>query len=133
MPFSQEQLALDLRLEPFCQQFISHNLQSGNLGTLVEVYLNRVEELLSLSDQQNNVLVWQTFNALFIFRTLAKYMIETGAEFQLLQHFEARPVVVAATTTTPATSPNGDNTGVGNRFAAFVEATINLLVVIPVK
>lgn len=128
---SEEQLALDSRLETLCQQFLTHNLQSGNLGSLIEVFLGKVTELLALSDQQNNVHVWQTFNAMFIIRTLVKYMIETGSEFQLLQQFEivARPK--------DAGPPNGNNnpptTTVGSKFEAFVEAVINLVVVIPVK
>lgn len=35
--------------------------------------------------------IWQAFNALFIIRSLVKYLIETGSEYQLLQHFEAVP------------------------------------------
>lgn len=36
--------------------------------------------------------IWRTFNALFIIRSITKYLIETCSEFQLLQHFEANPV-----------------------------------------
>lgn len=49
---SQEQLSLDSRLETLCQSFISHNLQSGNFGSLVTVFLHKVAELLELSDQE---------------------------------------------------------------------------------
>lgn len=94
------------------------------------MFLAKVAELLELSDQQNNVHVWQTFNALFIIRTLVKYMIETGSEFQLLQQFEAKPAA-------PKETQNGTSAGggpvVGSKFEAFVEAIINLVVVIPVK
>lgn len=141
VPSSDEQLALDSRLETLCQQFIAHNLHSGNLGTLIDVFLAKVTELLALSDsQQNNVHVWQTFNALFIIRTLVKYMIETCSEYQLLQQFEAKPTPGAPQE--GAGQQNGSSGGasaaiqspfVGSKFEAFVEAIINLVVVIPVK
>lgn len=126
---------MDSRLESTCQQFISHNLQSGNLGTLVDVFLRRANELLSLSDQQNNVHVWQTCNALFIVRTLVKYMIETCSEFQLLQHFEAKSQTVppANGTSAPVAAEEQKNSVIVSKFEAFVEAIINLVVVIPVK
>lgn len=118
---------MDSRLEPLCQQFIASNLHSGNLGTLITVLLAKVNELLALSDQQNNNLhIWQTFNALFIIRTLVKYMIETGSEFQLLQQFEAQPTV-------PKEGAPVAPAVIGSKFEAFVEAIINLVVVIPVK
>ncbi|KAG4078643.1 hypothetical protein HA402_015233 [Bradysia odoriphaga] len=136
---SQEQLSLDSRLETLCQSFISHNLQSGNFGSLVTVFLHKVAELLELSDQESSIHVWQTFNALFIIRCLIKYMIETGSEYQLLQHFEAIPV-----------NPSGraDESSVeidvlepkpivvavdGSKFEAFFDAIVNLIIIIPVK
>lgn len=91
MCFSQDQLNLDSRLEALCQSFIGNNLKTGNFGSLVTVFLEKTSELLSLSDQESNMHVWQTFNALFIIRSLVKYINETGSEFQLLQHFEAMP------------------------------------------
>lgn len=116
-------------------------MHSGNLGTLIDVFLAKVTELLALSDsQQNNVHVWQTFNALFIIRTLVKYMIETCSEYQLLQQFEAKPTPGAPQE--GAGQQNGSSGGaaaatqspfVGSKFEAFVEAIINLVVVIPVK
>lgn len=49
---SEEQLNLDSRLEPLCQSFINHNLTSGNFGSLINVFLNKVSELLELSDKE---------------------------------------------------------------------------------
>lgn len=88
---NQEQLNLDSRLESLCQAFIGNNLKTGNFGSLINVFLKRTSELLSLSDQESNLHIWYTFNAMFMIRTIIKYIIETGSEFQLLQHFEAMP------------------------------------------
>lgn len=50
--YSQEQLSLDSRLESLCQSFISHNLSTGNFGSLINIYLVKVSELLALSDAE---------------------------------------------------------------------------------
>lgn len=50
---SDEQLSLDSRLESFLESFIQNNLTSGNLGSLITVFLRKAsEELLTLSDTQ---------------------------------------------------------------------------------
>lgn len=149
---SEEQLSLDSRLESLCQSFISHNLSSGNFGSLINIYLVKVSELLALSDAESTVHIWQAFNALFIIRCLIKYMIETGSEYQLLQHFEALPIqeiqqqqqdgeagtsgevtlsidpkVIAETRAAVAKLVDG------TKFETFLEALVNIIVVIPVK
>uniref|UniRef100_A0A182JM94 Dymeclin n=1 Tax=Anopheles atroparvus TaxID=41427 RepID=A0A182JM94_ANOAO len=149
---SQEQLSLDSRLESLCQSFISHNLHTGNFGSLINVFLLKVSELLTLSDTESNVHIWHAFNALFIIRCLVKYMIETGSEYQLLQHFEALPAQ-ASDGDAPAEEPTAststaisiDNRAVeetraavaklvdGTKFETFLEALVNIIVVIPVK
>lgn len=89
--------------------------------------------------------IWQTFNALFIVRCTVKYLIETGSEYQLLQHFEALPT--NATDTNPTEQTNGAvavsidsestsklvRTIDGSKFETFFDAIVNLLVIIPVK
>uniref|UniRef100_A0A182WGK3 Dymeclin n=1 Tax=Anopheles minimus TaxID=112268 RepID=A0A182WGK3_9DIPT len=150
---SQEQLSLDSRLESLCQSFISHNLHTGNFGSLINVFLLKVSELLTLSDTESNVHIWHAFNALFIIRCLVKYMIETGSEYQLLQHFEALPVQTAEIDTTSSeTHSVGTSTAIsidvraveetkaavaklvdGTKFETFLEALVNIIVVIPVK
>lgn len=85
-----------------------------------------------------------------------KYLIETGSEYQLLQHFEAMPTAgtdaaVQTTTDTTSETPNGgaavavniDNDTElktklvrpvdGSKFETFFDAIVNLLIIIPVK
>lgn len=151
---SQEQLALDSRLESLCQSFIAHNLSTGNFGSLVNVFLVKVSELLALSDAESTVHIWQAFNAMFIIRSLVKYMIETGSEYQLLQHFEALPIqshhqqkeddggvaveqgseaAVALTVGQGETRTALAKLIDGTKFETFLEALVNIIVVIPVK
>ena len=158
---TQEQLNLDSRLESLCQLFISNNLKTGNFGSLITVFLTKVSELLSLSDQESNMHIWQTFNALFIIRSVVKYIIETGSEFQLLQHFEAIPneELLKAEAEALAAGAPAESTAIaveatehddaaatikaaaaaaavlvdGSKFETFIDAIFNLIVVIPVK
>jgi len=53
---SEEQLNLDTRLEGFLESFIQSNLTSGNLGSLITVFLKRVSTLLSLNDTERFVI-----------------------------------------------------------------------------
>lgn len=115
-------------------------------------YMNNNNVLLFFS----NVHVWKTYNALFIIRTLVKYMIETGSEYQFLQNFEAIPTTVqgnndvetvnkknlgdvavhidGASAKEAAAKNSVINKFVdGSKFEAFVDAIVNMIVVIPVK
>lgn len=138
---SQEQLSLDSRIESLCQSFIAHNLHSGNLGSLVGVFLAKVADLLELPDKESTRHVWHAFNALFVIRCLIKYIIETGSEYQLLQHFEAVPAVVPTSTdvdtasveTTQAQEQQLHQQVDGSRFESFFDAVVSLIVVIPSK
>lgn len=158
---SEDQLNLDSRLESLCQSFISNNLKTGNFGSLITIFLTKAAELLSLSDQESNLHIWQTFNALFIIRSLVKYIIETGSEFQLLQHFEAIPnaELLKAEEEALAAGAPAESTAIaveateldeaaaiikaaaaaaavlvdGSKFETFIDAIFNLIVVIPVK
>lgn len=49
---NDDQLNFDTKLEPFLETFIQSNLTSGNLGSLVTVFLSKASELLSLSDSE---------------------------------------------------------------------------------
>lgn len=85
--------------------------------------------------------IWQTFNALFIIRCTVKYLIETGSEYQLLQHFEAMPSETSTKSTDNATCLIVENDDKikpmrsvdGSKFESFYDALVNLLIIIPVK
>lgn len=136
---SQEQLSLDARLETLCQHFVSHNLSTGNFGSLIYVFLTKVSDLLAITESESSVHVWQTFNALFTIRCIIKYLIETSSEYQLMQHIEAVAVqkdgkqnstgVVVEIDKAEQASKSVD----GTRFENFYSALINLIAVVPVK
>lgn len=121
----QEQLSLDSRMESLCQAFVNHNLITGNLGSLVSVFVTRVEDLLVVSEEESPRYAWETFNALFVIRCLTKYLIETSTEYQLLQHFEAVPVKTEDGTV--------EGEAQGCRFEAFFTSAVKLLSVFPLR
>lgn len=94
--------------------------------------------------KNSSVHIWQTFNALFIIRCTVKYLIETGSEYQLLQHFEAIPTLIPAEIAKNDTAQiNVEDTTTsqaqvvrpvdGSKFESFFDAVVNLLIIIPVK
>lgn len=136
------QLELDSRLETLSQQFLLNNPVSGNFGSLILKFLSKATELLALSDGESNLHAWKTFNALFMIRTFIKYVIETGSEYQLLQHFEAMPSEEEQEVKTDdcainmgggAEKSQANKIIDGSKFETFFEALVNVIVVIPVK
>ncbi|XP_022911837.2 dymeclin [Onthophagus taurus] len=85
---SEDQLALDNKTEPLLQKLLVNNLQSGNFGALVKVFLTRCGELLTAATNNDNIYCWQIFNSLFAIRNILKYLTETVVEEQLIEHIE---------------------------------------------
>ncbi|GJQ81413.1 hypothetical protein Trydic_g18278 [Trypoxylus dichotomus] len=85
---STDQLSLDTKIEPLCQKLLTNNLQSGNIGSLIRVFLTRCGELLGATNTNDNVYCWQIFNSLFMIRCILKYLTETVNEEQLIEHLE---------------------------------------------
>lgn len=121
----QEQLSLDSRLETLCQSFVNHNLFTGNFGSLISIFVTRVEDLLVVSEEESPRFAWETFNALFVIRCLTKYLIETSTEYQLMQHFEAVPVKV--------TEEANDLQFNGCRFDMFYTSLVRLVSLFPLR
>ncbi|KAK4883863.1 hypothetical protein RN001_000134 [Aquatica leii] len=111
---SEDQLALDTKIEPFCQQLLTNNLSSGNIGFLMQVFLTRASELLAATNTDDNLFTWQTFNALFIIRCLLKYFMDVITEEQLMEHIECC----------------SNNT---SRLETFIGALMGIIVDVPLK
>ena len=94
-----------------CKNLTQNNLETGNFGALIRVFFRRASELKASSQSEedgegggggggekqagdanissNDIFLWQTFNALFIVRTIAKYLIEHLSEENVLRQFDA--------------------------------------------
>ncbi|CRK90666.1 CLUMA_CG004367, isoform A [Clunio marinus] len=140
---SEEQLNLDSRLESSLEAFIQNNLTSGNLGSLITIFLQKASDVLSLNDTESHLHVYKLYNCVFILRVLIKYILEIGSEFLLLQHFEALPRVTEKNGTTSSSqvsvSMESNSNQVktktidGTKFDAVLESIFNIICVIPQK
>lgn len=73
-----------------CKNLAINNAKSGNFGSLVRNFLVRATELKASAQCEDNIFTWQTYNALFIIRSLCKYFVEHLSEELIIQQFEAR-------------------------------------------
>ncbi|CAK1593414.1 unnamed protein product [Parnassius mnemosyne] len=106
---TDEQLIFDSSTEALLQEFLQNNLQTGNLGSLVQVFITRATELLAAPNSDNVMLAWQTFNALFVIRAVSKYLVEIVPEYELCRHLDVNaarapngPVDVRDVNSTPS-------------------------------
>uniref|UniRef100_A0A803V499 Dymeclin n=1 Tax=Ficedula albicollis TaxID=59894 RepID=A0A803V499_FICAL len=69
------------------QQTVEKNPRTGNLGSLIKVFLSRTKELKISAECQNHLFIWQAHNALFIICCLLKVFISRMSEEELQLHF----------------------------------------------
>ncbi|CAH1999813.1 unnamed protein product [Acanthoscelides obtectus] len=108
-----DQLALESRLEPLCQELLKNNLATGNFGSLIQVFIVKSIELLSATDTDANLFNWQLFNTIFTIRCILKFLTEVTTEEQLLKHIE--------------------HNGNGSTLETFIGTLIGIIVDIPVN
>ncbi|NXB10043.1 DYM protein, partial [Cnemophilus loriae] len=70
-----------------CKSLVEKNPRTGNLGSLIKVFLSRTKELKISAECQNHLLIWQAHNALFIICCLLKVFISQMSEEELQLHF----------------------------------------------
>ncbi|XP_041356321.1 dymeclin-like [Gigantopelta aegis] len=74
-----------------CRNFSVNNTHTGNFRSLIHNFLVRSAELKASAQCDDNIFIWQTYNALFIIRSLCKYFVEYLSEELLLQQFDCKP------------------------------------------
>ncbi|NWS69238.1 DYM protein, partial [Crotophaga sulcirostris] len=70
-----------------CKSLVEKNPRTGNLGSLIKVFLSRTKELKISAECQNHIFIWQAHNALFIICCLLKVFISQMSEEELQLHF----------------------------------------------
>ncbi|XP_060808687.1 dymeclin [Amyelois transitella] len=138
---TEEQLIFDSSTEALLQKFLQSNPQTGNLGSLVQVFITRATELLASPNSDNVMLAWQTFNALFVIRAVSKYLVEIVPECELTRHLdvqaERRPLVRDNEATpdqsvVPHESDSPKMNGSESKVEVLIDALIGLIIDIPV-
>ncbi|CAF0810057.1 unnamed protein product [Adineta steineri] len=69
----------------YLQQFEANNPKTNNYGTLIEVFIRLASAIRD--DCDDNIVIWQTYSALFILRCVTKYFIEIDSEQNLHPYF----------------------------------------------
>ncbi|XP_041988620.1 dymeclin [Aricia agestis] len=138
---ADEQLMFDSCAEALLQKFLQNNPQTGNLGSLVQVFITRASELLAAPNTDNVMLAWQCYNALFVIRAVSKYLVEMVPEYELCKHLDVQarnisspsqdtspsfPVQETALEQTPKTV-NGES-----RVEMLIDALIGLIIDVPI-
>ncbi|XP_013773357.1 dymeclin-like [Limulus polyphemus] len=82
---------LEESVQSLLQTFLTNNLYTGNYRSLVHVFITRATELKASAQCENNIFTWQTFNAMFILRSVTKYFIQTVTEDNLVKQFQSNP------------------------------------------
>ncbi|RUS74555.1 hypothetical protein EGW08_017680, partial [Elysia chlorotica] len=88
---SSDARLLEESTESIARTFALNNCHTGNLGSLIHNFLIRAGELKESAQCEDNIFIWQTYNALFIIRSLCKYFVESLSEELLLHQFDVLP------------------------------------------
>lgn len=108
------------------RNFAINNCHTGNLRALVHNFMIRATELKASAQCEDNIFIWQTYNSLFIIRSLCKYFVEHLSEELLIQQFDCR-------TANPDGTPADDTDDeIGGQIEKFISALVELLVDVPI-
>jgi len=77
--------------EELQKRFLLSNLKTGNFVSLLKVVLLRTSELKNSVLTENSLFIWQTNNAIFIVRVMAKFMMERIKEEDVVRQFNVVP------------------------------------------
>ncbi|XP_038217842.1 dymeclin [Zerene cesonia] len=133
---ADEQLIFDSSTEALLQKFLQNNPQTGNLGSLVQVFITRATELLAAPNTDNVMLAWQSYNAIFFIRAVTKYLVEMVPEYELCKHLDVQAKVVTAPQQDPNLEPGTLEptkivTG-ESRVEMLIDALISLIIDVPI-
>lgn len=86
----QDPYTVDKVFDPYLVRLTLNNSESLNIGSLVKVFLLRIEKIKALNNTgANQYFTFQAFNALYLLRTICKSIIETQSEEHLIKNLKA--------------------------------------------
>ncbi|XP_034838696.1 dymeclin [Maniola hyperantus] len=143
---ADEQLLFDTCSDALLQKFLQHNPQTGNLGSLVQVFITRATELLAAPNSDNVMLAWQSYNALFVIRAVTKYLVEMVPEYELCIHLDVQARTVNSPMPqdqSPPSSPIQEVSATDNQVSSkpmsgesrvemLIDALIGLIIDVPI-
>ncbi|XP_052742858.1 dymeclin [Bicyclus anynana] len=143
---ADEQLIFDTCSDALLQKFLQNNQQTGNLGSLVQVFITRATELLAAPNSDNVMLAWQCYNALYVIRAVTKYLVEMVPEYELCIHLDVQARTMnspAPQDVSPPSSPIQEVSVTDNQVSSkpmsgesrvemLVDALIGLIIDVPI-
>ncbi|XP_015904833.1 dymeclin isoform X2 [Parasteatoda tepidariorum] len=79
---------LEDSIRPMLDALLNTNPLTGNVASLIKVFLIHSSELKAAVQCENKVFIWQAHNSLFILRCILKYFIETLGEEGMIKQLE---------------------------------------------
>ncbi|XP_012945057.1 dymeclin, partial [Aplysia californica] len=110
---SSDARLLEESTDSVARSFALNNCHTGNLRALIHNFLIRATELKASAQCEDNIFIWQTYNALFIIRSLCKYFVEHLSEELLLHQFDCLPP-------NPDGTPAEDTAEIGSQTEEFI-------------
>lgn len=79
---------MDENVVPLLSQWMDNNSTSFNLCSVIQVFIDKVDILKKDAEKNPNykIVIWHSYNLLFIIRNMMKYLIETLTEDNLVKH-----------------------------------------------
>lgn len=119
-------------MEELLRRFAVNNLKTGNLGSLIQIFLSRQRELRSSLEDDSVLFSLQTFNALFILRTIFKFLIERLKEDEVLRQIEAKSSSCPSTKAKDGSENDTGESDPTDRLEALVQSLVEIISDLPV-
>ncbi|KAL7646893.1 UNVERIFIED_CONTAM: hypothetical protein RMT77_002150 [Armadillidium vulgare] len=113
---------LEESVEPLFKTLLN-NSSTGNLSSLLQVFLSRSRELKASAQLENRVFTWQTFNALFVLRCIIKLLLQVLSEDEAIAVLQTIPSGKAG-------KPKEDNSILVEQFAT---SLVEIIVDVPLS
>nr|XP_027193748.1 dymeclin-like [Dermatophagoides pteronyssinus] len=116
---------------PLISKWLDNNQTSQNLGSIIQVFIQKVDILKKNSQKNNNVnnniVIWHAYNLSFIMRNMFKYMIETYTEENVIKQCKLNHSLNGMTTNTNVKAENQQQDE-NNNGTIMIEHLINALI-----
>ncbi|XP_068239348.1 dymeclin [Palaemon carinicauda] len=88
---SSDYRLLEESLTNLYEELVKNYATSGNVASLIHVFLSRATELKASTQCENNVFTWQAYNALFIIRCVCKLLLQHLPESDVIEVLQTGP------------------------------------------
>ncbi|KAL3886406.1 hypothetical protein ACJMK2_026404 [Sinanodonta woodiana] len=120
---SSDSKLLEESTAAICKNLAINNCKTGNFPALIKNFLVRCTELKASAQCEDNIFTWQTYNTLFVIRSVCKYLVEHLSEELVIQQFDVQQCQAEGYTAPEDQGPLGEQ---------LITSLVELLVDVPV-